>query len=222
MSAIAAVMDCFHANFGTGTVLEVDGCANDIIGSFGGKTQHLPPDQALDSLILIRAGSILDKLTRRQVKLDAAKSPVEPRREALVAVIPAARFSDELLKHILVPAAAVEAEYRAFLLGAPVSAGAAVTGKVTAAERAWHEARSLEELADILERTNKLEWTEPQTAAVRELLLKFAAKKDQARFFALAVSRLWKISPEHKALTAILNELSTLASVWQDMALFVS
>ena len=222
MAALSPDLTCFHANFGTGTIREVDGCANDISGVFGGKTQHFPPEQALDGLVLIRPGTLLDKLVRKQAKLAAAKSPIELRREAQAAIIPQARFSDELVKQILVPAAVTDAEYRAFLLGAPIAAMAGAAGtKATAAERAWHEARSLEELADILVRTSKLEWTDLQTAAIRELLLKFAAKKDQANFFALSVGRLWKLSPEHAALTGILGEVSPAASPWQDTAHFV-
>ena len=213
---------CFHPAHGLGTIVEVDGFSGSVRIQFS-SARNFPLAIALDSLVILAPDSELEKLILGRQKWNPALPVAAFRNIVTASVAPATRCTDAILGAMLTPRLVSEADFRRYLLGPqePLPARVATTTTATVGtERGWHEARSLEELADILGRRGALTAEEPQVAATRDLFLRNGGKADQGFHFGMAVSLLWKLAGGTSAFTAFWQEIAPAAAIWQNDLLF--
>jgi transcription elongation GreA/GreB family factor len=220
MQGLLAETLCHHPVLGLGTVLEVDGFANQVQIQFTQK-RTLPLDQALETLLLIRGGSFLARLLRKETTLDGSLGADQVRQQTAAAIVPQLPCTDELLRQLYIPAILSETEFQKLLSGSRAARGAISKLVEPGKARQWYQARNLEELSDILEQTPELAAGDAELAAVHELYTRFGMKTEQAPFAAQAAGRLWSLSGGDERLRRLFQEAVSMTRPWHDKALFV-
>ena len=220
MEQLKAGLLCHHPVHGLGTVKAVDGFSSTVT-ILAPTARTLPLDAALDSLVLIRASSYADRLLRKRQAWNAALDWEGLRQTFAEAVVPAAKLTEALLEALLVPGLLTTAAFTALRQGHGVPAAQAAAARRGA--RAWHEARNLEELADLLAQAGEIEIGEHHLAAIADLFIKGAGRRDIAHFFAQSVAHLWRLADGAEPIRHFLaaDGIRT-AGAWQDAVLFTA
>jgi transcription elongation GreA/GreB family factor len=218
-AALAPGRLCFHPAHGRGTLQEVDGFSGSVTVQFAVR-QLFPLELALEQLLVVRPGSVLDELLAGR-RAWAPAAPAAALHDAFRAdLIPAARASDETIARLLVPGVLDAAGYAAFLAGQAVLPAAGDAPAEAGGGRPWQAARTLEELADLLQGAKDPALDPEAAQALRDLFARQAARADQGAFFAVAAARLWHAFPASTTLVQILTEAAATAPPWQAAELF--
>lgn len=209
---------CFLPAQGVGQLLEVDGYSNSVVLQFGVR-RALPLALAIESLVVIRAASPLHVLLSQPRTWHANLPPDQFRAQAAASILPPGRWRDEWLTQILCPAVLSESDLHAFMAG-PRVPGVTTDPRVAGPQRHWFEARSMEELADLLAGSDKVTLGAAESTALRDLLVRFGGKPEWAGFLAQAVAHLWRSVQIRPALIAELQARVHDIAVWQHAELF--
>lgn len=221
MCGLLTEKTCFHPTHGVGTIQDVDGLANAVLVTFAQK-RTVPLEQALDAFILIRQDSFLGKLLRKEAALPHDIGLDQLRQQTAASILPAVPCSDDLLRQLFVPALLHEGEFQAVLSGIRAAPASGISKVVAPGkERQWFQARNLEELADLLQKTESVELGADHLAVLRELFTRFGMKKEQAIFMAEAAGRLWTLSGGDATLRDLFRDAVAMVKPWQDRELFV-
>lgn len=219
MTELKAGLYCLHPAHGRGTIKEVDGFASTVT-ILTPAARTLPLDAALDNLVLVRAGGYAERLLRKREAWTPARGWDGLREAFAEAVVPAAKFSDALMESLLVPALLTAPQFAALRQGQSVPAAQAAGRR---GARAWHEARNLEELADLLAQAGTIDADDQPLAAIADLFIKGAPRRDLAHFFAQTVAHLWRLAGGTPAIRHFLGGAGVRTScAWNDPAVFTT
>ncbi|MDX9980143.1 MAG: GreA/GreB family elongation factor [Lentisphaeria bacterium] len=200
-----------------GTVTEIDAIINEVIVQFGHVAEMTLP-LVLTNLVLVKPGSDLDLLLHGADSWDGRLTPEEFAGMLDAALVAACDLSDNMAEMLLVPRLLSAEQYRAWKGQVKVVSGKAEVG----GERAWDEARGLDELVGLMSRQKPGSARPAGFDNVREILLAAASRLDQAATFAEAFARLVDAACGQEWVKELIQSVGGVAVAWQDSDLFVS
>lgn len=225
-TALRPKVFCHHPAHNLGTVVEVDGFANTVAVQFDKGRQQFPLELALTSLLLVKAGTRIEKLLRKEAAWEASTPVGIFRQEVAAAAAPhTLTVPDTILESIVVPRLLNAHEFALFLQGRSIPTVNKSTSSPAPApkkDRPWYESRTLEELVDLLEDVEKVTIAESSLKTLRDLFERGARRPEQAVYFGNAVARLWAGGGNQAGLQQLFADFSACAVCWQDKEIFAT
>jgi len=206
---------CCHSAHGKGTIREIDGFANELNITFE-RPQSLPLGMAMESVVFVRSGSVVDKLLRGSLKVTSLAGQLDTEDQLLASLL-----SSEDNAGAFLPTLLGNDYAKLTAQAASKSASKSAAGTGAASDRDWDEARSLAELVELLRKTKSIAVSDTSPDAARALLSPSADREDYAEQFCEAVTRIWIQCPDTAWLHGILADLAPNVVTWQDDELFV-
>lgn len=200
-----------------GTVVEVDAIINEVIVQFE-HTAELTLPLVLANLVLVKPGTDFDLLLHGADSWNGSMTPAEFAGMLEPALAYACELPDNMAEMLLVPRLLTVEQYRAWKGQVKVAGGKAESG----GERAWDEARGLDELVGLMSRQKPESVRPAGFDTVREILLAAAPRQDQATTFAEALARLVDVACGQDWAKELVQSVATVAVAWQSPDLFVS
>ncbi|OGV71392.1 MAG: hypothetical protein A3K19_01525 [Lentisphaerae bacterium RIFOXYB12_FULL_65_16] len=215
----------WHAAHGHGAIAEVDATSNEVHVQFE-RRQKFTLDVALDSLWIVRTPSVLASLMTGEMswqQVRAKPNTLEALRQSMSSAQPT---NDAIMERILVPTVMPASTFAALIGAAPEIEAEAPPAPpapdvAPGSQRAWHEARGIAELVDLLRRETKSVAPPPTLDTLRPLLLGAAPRADQVDLFGEAVARLWTLTHGADWLQPVLRESAPLAQPWEQLPKFI-
>lgn len=207
---------CCHSAYGAGVVEEIDALTSEVRVRFE-KHQVLPLDVFLDSVKMVRRGSALDRL------LTEGLAALQNEGKALMADLSASLIPTggnlRFFRKCLVPVTISERDFKKVFTGG----GTRSTREAVASgrDRLAADARSIQELAEILKSRRKFEPGDEDTANIERLLTTAGQKPDQAELLRDVLVGLWHFCPGATWLSHILRDDLSDASAWSGAETFV-
>lgn len=221
-SELKASNCCYDIAFGGGIIMAVDETLCEV-SVRQERLRVVSMRQFLDSMTIIRNGSLLAKLIRRQ---EVAPFPSRAAfdEEAIKGIVTTGVISSELVQKILVPSVLSTTEFGTLISAGTKSAAAAPAAAAVAAGDAhrWDHSRSIIELEARLIATDKLEVENPDIANIKRLIEREAPRVDLAQRWANVIAILYKSGLFADELCELLKGLSANTASWKDHDLFVT
>jgi transcription elongation GreA/GreB family factor len=198
-------IECRHDVHGLGIIEEIDALGNAVRIRFD-RPRSFSLDIALASLVFVQPGSLLDQLRREEIPWPAQLPPERLRDQLFACLVPVIN-DDDAVKPLLVPAVITETEFDALIAGLPEGSPTLAGGdNEESLQRAVAEARTLEELAQLLRHASELNFTPEDSTNVEMLLAPAAKRADLATVFASCTADLWRLAPAAPWLSQLLSE----------------
>jgi transcription elongation GreA/GreB family factor len=233
-------IDCVHPLHGCGRVKEVDDLGNEVYVEITGRSQSFPLSVFLDSFHLILPESPIASLINGNNSWKAlAQNGLGSVRTAFAESLLPASDGLDVIKATLVPNVLSPEGFVKFTDAAVDVSGldevvrnasdyssstdGPEAGENTAVQegaRPITAARSLEELAILLEEGRSGEFDEQAIENCRNLLLAGAIKRNAVKDFGHCVILLWNLTEGAEWMVNILKEVGDTALVWADPDVF--
>ncbi len=209
---------CAHGVYGVGVVEDIDALTSEVRVRFE-RLQVLPLELFLDTVQMVRPGSVLEKVLAGTARLDSLAGG-----EALIGLIGDSLVPSgcdlKALRRYLVPAVIADKELDKRLARGGV---AAVVDEVAAvSQRAVVEARSAHELREMLSTLETVQFSAEDVGNIERLLVACAGRSDQSALFRDLLVRLWQVGPEAAWLVQLLRDQLGGAFVWNEPGLFAT
>lgn len=219
---------CYDKGFGTCVVVAVD--EEDLkVQLQQERLRSVDLSYFLDSVVVAKAGSIVEKLYFKQ-STPTFDNVADFVRAALEGVVAKDPVDAVLLKKFLVPSALSENEYkiRSGEVAAQREANKAQSGSTPASAGAaplrWDNSRSIAELEQRLAASASLDLDgeEPNYANVETLLSREAGRVDLADKWVASISYIYKSGRFNERLNNLLISLCENVAAWKNADLFVA
>ncbi|MBT7299429.1 MAG: hypothetical protein HN849_07955 [Victivallales bacterium] len=206
---------CEPARGVVGVMTELDAVIDETTIQFE-HPMELSVSVVVGNLVLVKPGSDLDLLYRGDISWDGAVTS-----EGLAALLAEGlAYAGDLPKNIaellLVPRLLTAEQFRAWK-----GQGSTAVAKGPVQERAWDEARGLDELVGLMARQQP----KPERPAgfdnIQTILLAAAPREDMAATFAEALARLVAVAQGQGWVAELVVSVANEAISWQDTELFI-
>ncbi|MBT3376096.1 MAG: hypothetical protein HOJ57_27705 [Lentisphaerae bacterium] len=225
---------CWYPQHGVGEITEVDGIGNEIYAKFD-RPQEFDLAVALDGMVVVRPDSVVAALLaepkkwRTLSKKDGFASALADSLASATAITP------KIVKALLVPGVVSAPRLREAIqrpgkgdapAPSPAVASRRPTVKAASAasqqsqQRAWYDSRSVQELVDILTRSEPPPLPEEMLDKVESVLRIAAPKPEHAPVLAEAVSRLWQLAADSDWALPLMRRIGEHAVCWNDGAVY--
>lgn len=215
---VALEKDAFCCDPGRGvlgTVLEIDAIIDEVRIQF----EHIAEMSlalVLANLVLVKPGSDLDLLLHGADSWNGNLSTAEFDSLIEDGIVSACERPATIGEMLLVPRVLSAEQFRAWRKLVKPAAP-----KPEASERAWDEARGLDELVDLMARKSPDATRPAGFDNVREILQSAAPRRDQSTTFADAFARLMGAASGQGWVKELIGDVVETAVAWQDDELFV-
>lgn len=209
----------WHSSYGFGQVKDIDPFSDMIEVNFD-RRRHFSLKQALASLVVLQADSPLAKL-RAEVGKESLRrlAPDDFRAAAAASFIPVLTDLRSLAESLYIPGIYSKRQFDTWWAGAvPVEVKAAPVAEPGA--RAWHQARSLDELKLALNGQEDLAPAPEQVASLARLFQIAAPKPQFAAAFAEGLASLRSLSHNPEWVHQLARSLTGDVAIWRDAAAF--
>jgi transcription elongation GreA/GreB family factor len=210
------VVCCEPARGVTGVIGNVDAIINEVTIEFDHPAE-VGVDVVVSNMVLVKPGSELDLIYQGSVAWDSNTEPAAFTAALAENLAYACELPNNITELLLVPRVLTAEQFRAW------HGRKAVSGKAAEAnERAWDEARGLDELDDLLSRQQVKEDRPAGFDNVQEILFGAADRTDQAPTFANAVARLVAAAHGQEWISELIVFVAEEAISWHDSDLFIT
>jgi transcription elongation GreA/GreB family factor len=203
------VVCCEPARGVTGTITNVDAIINEV-------TIELDHPAEV-SVGVVLSNMVLDLIYQGSVPWDGKIDPTAFAEMLDESLAFACELPGNIAELLLVPRVLTAEQFRSWHGHKSAGSKAAETN-----ERAWDEARGLDELEDLLSRQQVKETRPAGFDNVQEILLGAADREDQATTFANTIARLVSVAHGQEWISEIVIAVADEAISWQDTDLFIT
>lgn len=207
--------ECLHPAYGVGVVQEIDSLSNEVSVRFD-RVHRIPLDLAVQALHVLKPASTLAqwRADTRALNTEQVTRPqiMERGRD----VVPATTDT-KVLHAILVPAVLSESRFHTVMSAADEAVGTTAPGDAAQPQqRTVAEARSAEELCEVMRQTGGVAFTQADCENVRSILSSLAERQEQPELFRDLVVETWLQADGADWLRSLLTNLAPSAAPWSD------
>ena len=182
---------CCHAAHGAGTITHVDGLSNEVEVAFA-VARSLPLAHAVDALVVVKPKSFIEELRNNPARWDSSMAWQEFVQQSSASLMPPTDARG-ILQKLVVPDVMSAAAFRSLRQHKqPATASPSAPAEEGEEQRPLADARSIEELRDLLRETHHEDLADRDRDTVDKLLRGAAERPDQAEETAEIIARVWK------------------------------
>ena len=208
----------WHSSYGLGHIVEIDSFSDLVYIKFKSK-QHLNLAQSLTSLSVAKPNTLTSTLTSEaKFRMPPGMSASEFESSVTNDFIPKLKEPELVVESLLVPK---WMDRKTYLLWRTEKQSEFLDKSKAVQERAWNNARSLEELKVCLTKVKSIKPKEDGIAHLRKIFTLEAVKPLSKFIFAETISTLWSYCPSEPWLSELIKDLPEDTVAWTSKENFI-